>query len=98
MTGARKGRLAEMVAEMKRQNTEALAQARALAAPGLPIRFIGDDDRRALASADMSEPGMFRVTRFDALGPIGHTQYHSLEEAALDALRSGYHAAPKEPV
>lgn len=71
-----------------------VAARRALAAqiaePGWPVRFTKPDARSALAQADMSEPGMFRLTRFDAAGPIGHTQYRTLNEAIYDALQEGY--------
>lgn len=82
---------------------ELMVQARAkrelaaqLASPGVPTRMLHPSGRRALVQADMSEPGMFRVTTFDASGPWGHTQHNTLDEAFLTALQSGYRPLPTD--
>ena len=47
-------------------------------------------EHSALVGPDMSEPGKFRITRFDEQGPFGHTVYSTYKEAVTDALREGY--------
>lgn len=39
---------------------------------------------------DASHPGKFRYQQFDTSGFIGHSVCNSLDEAALEAFRSGY--------
>lgn len=65
--------------------------ARDLAAAGRPVRF--RDDRyglRYLASVDTYEGGLgYRLTTFDAHGPVGHCEFRTLEAAILDCLTHG---------
>lgn len=61
-----------------------------LAAGGGSVRLSSTDGRYALAGPDMSKPGTFRLTRFDARGPVGHTEHSTLEEAVLEGLRARY--------
>lgn len=48
------------------------------------------DGRYAIAGPDMSKDGMFRLTRFDEAGPVGHTEHGSLAEAIDEGLRGRY--------
>lgn len=73
-------------------------QARVLASKSESIEFVHPDgDRTALASRDASIIGGWRITQFDASGPIGHGERTSLADAVLTALESGYtpKAAPQ---
>jgi hypothetical protein len=79
------------------------ADAKAIGAAGQPVKMVGKDGKRALVGPDVAKPGAYRLTRFDEAGPIGHSEYGSLEAAALDALREGYapegrQAAPGGPM
>lgn len=77
--------------DLTRANAERRALAARLAAPGKPLRF--RDDRyglRYLASVDTYADGLgFRVTTFDAAGPVGHVEHQTLESAVLELLRGG---------
>ena len=78
-------------AELLARGSRIRHQARDLAAAGKPVRF--RDDRyglRYLASVD-TYPGSlgFRLTTFDARGPVGHCEFRSLEAAILDCLQHG---------
>ena len=53
-------------------------------------------EHSALVGPDMSEPGKFRITRFDEQGPFGHTVYSTYKEAVTDALREGYEPKSEE--
>lgn len=64
--------------------------AKRLAEPGKPVRMISTGGRRALAQADMAEPGQFRITLFDDRGPSGHMNFNSLIDAITEGLRMGY--------
>lgn len=64
--------------------------AASLAAEGIPVRLHHADGRYALAGPDMSAPGSFRLTRFDADGPVGHTEHATLDEAVLEGLKNNY--------
>jgi hypothetical protein len=76
------------------------AEAASLAAAGKPVKLTHGRGMQALVGPDMSDPGMFRITRFDAAGPIGHTQYRTFDDALNDALAEGFapdEAAPPTP-
>jgi hypothetical protein len=74
-----------------REATEARrAEAASLAEAGQPVRFSMEDGRTAVAGPDMSKPGIFRLTRFDEQGPVGHTEYPTLHAAIDDALKQRY--------
>lgn len=45
----------------------------------------------------MSEPGAFRLTRFDDRGPVGHSVTTSLRAACLMALQEHYHPSLETP-
>lgn len=66
------------------------AQAAALAATGASVRLRHADGRTALAGPDMSVTGRWRLTQFDAAGPVGHTEHISLADAILEGLRNHY--------
>lgn len=76
--------------EVLQRSTARHELAETIAKQGKPVRMYRQDGQSALAGADMSGGGKFRLTRFDARGPIGHSEYHSLTEAILDGLREGY--------
>ena len=60
-----------------------------LATKDEPVRFTGPNGQTALASPDMSTPGGFRLTRFDADGtPNGHGD--TLNAAIETGLREGF--------
>jgi hypothetical protein len=64
----------------------------ASAGPHRSVIFTRENGRSALAGPDASNPGGFRVTWFDTLGPSGHGEARSLREAVLRALEDGYAA------
>lgn len=70
------------------------ATAENLAAGNNSLRMMHPDGRYAVAGPDMSNGGMFRLTRFDADGPVGHTEHKTLAEAIDEGLRSKYQPAP----
>ncbi|MGJ5032263.1 hypothetical protein ACQR1I_35875 [Bradyrhizobium sp. HKCCYLS2038] len=61
-----------------------------LAASGKAVRLSHADGLYALAGPDMSKPGMFRLTRFDKDGPVGHTEHRTLADAVEEGLRMKY--------
>lgn len=73
-----------------REAQERKALAAELGSAGRPVRLSHADGRHALAGPDMSAPGRFRLTRFDAAGPVGHTEHSSLQDAILEGLRLHY--------
>ena len=87
--------LEELFAQQKEKTAARRATSSALAKEGKPVRLTGKDGRTAMAGPDMSEPGKFRLTRFDDKGPSGHTVYNSLEEAIDEGMREGYAPAAK---
>lgn len=84
------GSLSDLFAETRRIADIRKRLADDLASSGKPVRLTANGGRSALAGPDMSKPGMFRLTRFDALGPSGHTEHPTLQEAILEALRQHY--------
>jgi predicted kinase len=82
----------EFVAKSKAHLAEREARAEAIAEKGGSTRMEHKtrEGQRALVGPDMAEPGKFRITRFDAKGPFGHTTFNTLKEAANEALRDGY--------
>lgn len=76
--------------DILRTAKERKALAANLASDGKPVRLLHADGRYAMAGPDMSKPGGFRLTRFDAGGPVGHTEHSSLEDAVLEGLRMHY--------
>jgi hypothetical protein len=85
----------EWMRQILAKSDERKAVAEQLAASGRPVRLIHEDGRYALAGPDMSSEGGFRLTRFDADGPVGHTEHASLEDAILEGLKQHY--APEGP-
>lgn len=79
--------LAALMEQTRREVAARDALATSLTAAGKPVRLYGADGKFALAQRDMSQPNVFRLTRFDDAGPIGHTQYLTLREAIIDGLR-----------
>jgi SNF2 family DNA or RNA helicase/predicted RNA methylase len=86
----------DFLAAVAKRNKARRALAQHLAERGQPIVFTGTDGAKLIAGPDMSKPGGFRVTRFDANGPSGHYEAETFDQAIYDALRSG--AVPIEPV
>lgn len=80
----------DVFAEMRARVAQREALAASLAEAGQPVRFTGPNDWRALAQADMSRPEGFRLTRFDADGPMGHTEHPTLHASIAEALRGGF--------
>jgi len=66
------------------------AMAADLAVDGKAVRLAHADGRGAMAGPDMSKDGAFRLTRFDADGPAGHTEHQTLKDAVLEGLKNGY--------
>lgn len=79
--------------QVKAKSAERDKEAAELSKAGGSTRFTKDGGKEAVTGPDMSEPGKFRLTRFDEDGPVGHTVYNSLIEANTDALREGYKPA-----
>ncbi len=83
--------MAATMAELLARGSRIRHQARDLAAAGKPVRM--RDARyglRYLASVDTYEGGLgFRLTTFDARGPVGHCEFRTLEAAILDCLQHG---------
>lgn len=89
-------KLQKLMAQVRAATAAREELAAALAAPGRPIRMRKGDGRTAMAGPDVSKPGGFRVTRFDADGePNGHVEYPDLETAINEALREGYEPAAR---
>jgi hypothetical protein len=90
--------LLETTAHKRAVRAQAAEQLAALAGDSGAVSFsrVGRDARlwTALAGQDMSTPGQFRLTRFDADGPVGHTCYTSIQEVIHDALREGFEPDP----
>ena len=84
--------MAELVART-RSRRELAAK---LDAEGKPVRFQHPDGRQALAGPDMSKPGTFRFTRFDADGPLGHSETETLGDAIFEALQGGFTIMPTQ--
>lgn len=55
-----------------------------------PVILAHRDGRYALVSPCATEPGRWRVTRFDIAGPTGHTTRATATEAAQAAIDDGF--------
>ena len=86
----------QLMAEFKARREAREALASELAEAGRPVRMISSDgERSVLVGPDMSNPGSFRITYFDAARtPTGHSEYWTFERALEDALTYGY--APEQ--
>jgi hypothetical protein len=82
--------LAELIQKTSEESAARTKQAEGLASAGKPVKMVGQSGRTALVGPDMSEPGKFRITRFDDKGPVGHTVYSDFQSAITDALRERY--------
>lgn len=82
--------LDDLIEEARQQIASRETLADSLLKAGGPVRMGKDGGRSALVGPDMSNNGMFRITRFDEQGPVGHTEYRDMREAIIDALREGY--------
>lgn len=93
--------LSELSAALKTRTAAIDEMVRLLAEDGGSVRLrhqpkgAEPDGRTALVGPDMSEPGKFRITRFDERGPVGHTVHNTREEAIEGALRENYMPAPR---
>lgn len=56
----------------------------------MPVILAHRDGRYALVSPCATEPGRWRVTRFDSAGPTGHATRATAIEAAQAAMDDGF--------
>lgn len=82
--------MTDWIAEARRSLAERRALAAGLASGGGSVRLFHLDGRSALAGPDMSSVSGWRLTRFDTMGPVGHTEHGSLAEAVEEGLRAHY--------
>lgn len=80
----------QLIAEARAKIADRNKRAAEIAAAGKPVKMSGSGGRYGLIGADVSTPGGFRFTRFDAHGPVGHTEHATLESAAREALQERY--------
>jgi hypothetical protein len=79
-----------LLARYRQQAEQRERLAARLEAKGRPVRMIDRDGRKALAQADMAEPGQYRITWFIDKMPIGHCNFNRLRDAIIEGLRAGY--------
>lgn len=83
-------KLTDLMKDIKAKAIERKALAKDLASKHKSIRMYHENGHKALIGPDMSNPGKYRVTRFDEKGAMGHTEHDSLEDAADEALKNGF--------
>lgn len=81
-----------LLAQVREQTRARQCLAATLAAQNHPVRMtsIRHCALKALVGQDMSEPGRFRITRFDDRGPYSHSVFNCFETAIYDALAEGF--------
>lgn len=91
--------LSDLIAKMREKRAAIDRKVADLTAAGKPVRMVSTSGRNmtALVGPDMSDPGMYRITRFDADGPIGHTTHSTFADAVENALRENFDVAPNTP-
>lgn len=92
-----KADFAKLLADSRAATAKRKATATELSVDDAPVRFGRDGDQRALVSPDLEQPGRWRLTRVDAAGPSGHTEYATKAEAVEDALREKYTPLVRSP-
>lgn len=85
--------------EAAARETEAReGKAKQLASGAQHVQFKHSDGKRtALAGPDASKPGGFRLTQFDANGPVGHSEHPDLQSAVARGLEHGYEPHEEKP-